>query len=117
MEEHWKKWFSQADKDRSYPVVFDKSPPAIRAKLIAILGGAEPKLATMETSLTYLEAASGNANLGPVKVALVEADDFDKICEELDGDRITIKVPVQGSKTTKPLKRRAFLPTKEITKA
>ena len=115
MEAHWKKWSPQADKDRSYPVVFDKSPPAVKAKLIALLGGTEPKLTTMDTSLSYLEAASGKANPGPVQVALVEADDFDKICEALDGDRIMIKVPVKDSKVTK--KRRAFVPTKEIKKA
>lgn len=115
MEAHWKKWSSQADQDRSYPVVFDKSPPAIKAKLIAILGGTEPKLVTMASSLTYLEVASGKTNLGPVQVALVEADDYDKICEELDGDWIMIKVPIPGKKSTK--KRRALLPTKEIKKA
>ncbi|KAH6637102.1 hypothetical protein F5144DRAFT_569647 [Chaetomium tenue] len=115
MEAHWKRWSPQADKDRSYPVVFDKSPPAVKAKLIALLGGTEPKLTTMATALSYLEAASGKANPGPVQVALVEADDFDKICEALDGDRITIKVPIKDSKATK--KRRAFVPTKEIKKA
>ncbi|KAK3299452.1 uncharacterized protein B0H64DRAFT_371797 [Chaetomium fimeti] len=115
MEAHWKKWSPQADKDRSYPVVFDKSPPEIRAKLIKVLGGTEPKLSSMASALSYLEAASGAPDPGPVKVAFVEADQFDAICEAFVTDGITIKMPNKTGKGFK--KRKAFVPVSEARKA
>ncbi|KAH6845624.1 hypothetical protein B0I37DRAFT_407104 [Chaetomium sp. MPI-CAGE-AT-0009] len=115
IEAHWKKWRPQADNDRSYPVVFDKSPAEVRAKLIELVGGTEPKLSTMATALSYLEAASNKPDPGPVKVAFVDADHFDAICEAFDTDKITIKMPNKEGKGF--TKRKAFVPVRETRKA
>jgi hypothetical protein len=108
MEENWKKWAPQADLDRSYPVVFDQSPPAVRAEVIRILGGTEPTLSTMATSQTMLEIAAQKPDLGPVQVALVEAEQFDAICETFDMDKITVKMPNKGGNGAR--QRKAFIP-------
>ncbi|KAK4136086.1 hypothetical protein BT67DRAFT_375053 [Trichocladium antarcticum] len=108
IEAHWAKWSSQADKDRSYLVVFDQSPPAVRAEVIRLLGGAEPALSTVDSSLTILEMAAAKPDLGPVQVALVGAEQFGAIGEAFDMDKITVKMPGQPGEAGK--KRKAFVP-------
>ncbi len=106
-EAHWERNISQAGNDRTYPVVFDQSPPGVKEEVIRLLDGTEPRLSSMATSLSFAEKVKGIQDRGSVQVAILKAGDFNTICETFATQMITVNIPRSEGRTEK---RTAFVP-------
>jgi hypothetical protein len=103
MRENWKRWIADADKDLSYPVVFDKQAgtnAAATAEVSRKLGHA-PKL-TLVKRLPGLEDNTAT-DLGQVQISMVRAEAFAALKERFHCARITVMLPGNHERT-------AFIP-------
>ncbi|KAK4236518.1 hypothetical protein C8A03DRAFT_35558 [Achaetomium macrosporum] len=102
MQEHWKRWAANADKDRSYPVVFDQ-PAGTNAAATAVITrmlGHAPKLSPVKRLPGLEDTAS---DLGNVQVSMVSAGTFAALKEKFQLKRITVMLPGNHERT-------AFIP-------
>jgi hypothetical protein len=102
LQEHWLKWSGIANQDRTYPVVFDKSPAPVTAELKRIVGPSV-KTASVHRVLGLDEDAPADKDLGSVLVGLISASTYSTLSEKLSLKSITVKLG-SGERT-------AFIPT------
>ncbi|KAH6650406.1 hypothetical protein F5144DRAFT_556092 [Chaetomium tenue] len=108
MQEHWLKWSGIANQDRTYPVVFDKSPPAITAELKRMVGPGV-KTAAVHRVLGLDEDAPADADLGTVLVGLVSAATYANLSDTFGLRSVTVKLG-SGERT-------AFVPVAKLASA
>ncbi|KAH6854102.1 hypothetical protein B0I37DRAFT_421406 [Chaetomium sp. MPI-CAGE-AT-0009] len=103
MQEHWLKWSGIANTDRTYPVVFDKSPEPLTAELKRIVGASVKTAAVHRVPGLDEEVPAGAKDLGSVQVGLVSAATYATLADTFTFRSITVKLG-SGERT-------AFIPS------
>ncbi|KAH6614392.1 hypothetical protein B0J18DRAFT_485262 [Chaetomium sp. MPI-SDFR-AT-0129] len=91
MQEHWLKWASFAEEDRSYVLALDKSTPAVMNEVKTILGPGV-RSASVPRVRGFFEDIPQGTNLGNVQVAIISASSYEEIQEKFDFQSINVKV-------------------------
>ncbi|KAK3300718.1 uncharacterized protein B0H64DRAFT_449095 [Chaetomium fimeti] len=91
MQEHWLKWSGIANTDRTYPVVFDKSPAPVTTELKRLVGP-NIKTAAVHRVPGLDEDAEPGKDLGNVMVGLVSAATYATLSETFGFKSITVKL-------------------------
>ncbi|KAK3306799.1 uncharacterized protein B0T15DRAFT_528286 [Chaetomium strumarium] len=99
---HWERWAADADKERSYAVVFDKQAGTSAAATDAVhrMLGRPPKLSPVKRLPDLTDTAT---DLGQVQISMVSAEIFVALREQFHCTRISVMLPGNH-------KRTAFIP-------